>query len=73
MLKIFKKMEYAIISKIAERKFNKKYGCDISIKVKKYDVKDKRGKAKSKIKTEITAYEDDCKKLIAALLIKSSQ
>ena len=72
MLKILKKIECAIISKTAERKINKKYGCDISIKVKEYDVRDKRGKVKSKIKTEITAYEEDCKKLIAALLIRSS-
>lgn len=70
MLKLFKRIQYAILSKTAERRINKKYGCHISIKVKEYEVRDIDGKNKSKIKTEITAYKKDCKKLITALLMK---
>ena len=73
MLQIFKMIQYAILSKTAERKIKKIYGCKISIKSKVYKVRDKQGKIKSKIKTEITAYEEDCKKLIKTLLAKGSR
>ena len=38
-----------------------------------YDVREKDGKVTTKIKTEITTYEKDCKKLIKALLKKSGR
>lgn len=69
MFRLFKKLIYTIISKTTERKINKKYGCDISIKITEYKVRGSDdGKVRTKIKTEIISYEKDCKKLINALL-----
>ena len=70
MLKIFRKMKYAILSKTAERKINKKYGCHISVKIKEFEVLQEDGKVSTIVKTEITSYEKDCKKLINSLLAK---
>lgn len=68
MLKLFNRIKYAILSKTAERKINKKYECCISIKIKEFEVLQEDGKKSTVIKTEITSYEKDCKKLINSLL-----
>ena len=70
MLKLFKRMKYAILSKAAERKINKKYGCRISIRIREFEVLQEDGKVSTIVKTEITSYEKDCKKLIDGLLTK---
>ena len=70
MFKLFRKMKYSILSKIAERKINKKFGIHISIKIKEFKVQQEDGAVKNVIKTEITLYEKDCKKLINVLLKK---
>lgn len=68
MLRFLRKIKYAMISKSAERKINKKYGCHISIKIKEFEVLQEDGKISKIVKTEITTYEKDCKKLIDSLL-----
>lgn len=68
MFKLFRKMKYAILSKTAERKINKKYGCHISIRIKEFEILQEDGKVSKIVKTEITSYEKDCKKLISSLL-----
>ena len=71
MLKLFRKIKYTIMAKIAERKLKKKYGCEMFIKIKEFKVQDKDGTVKKIIKAEITSYEKDYKKLIDVLLTKS--
>ena len=70
MLKLFKRMKYAILSRAAERKLKKKYGCNASIKMKLIRVRKSDGKIAEIIKTEIAAYETDYAKLINVLLTK---
>ena len=70
MLKLFRKIKYTIMSKIAERKLKKKYGCEMFIKINEFKVQDKDGTVKKIIKAEITSYEKDYKKLIDVLLTK---
>lgn len=77
---MFKKLKYAILSKIAKRKMKQMYGRDISIKTNDYDISirfskfdviGQDGKVETKVKAEITTYEKDCEKLINHLLKKS--
>ena len=70
MLKLFKKLKYTTLSKIIERKLRRKYGCNVSIKLNEYAIREKNDKVKTKIKVEITSYEKDCKKLLDNLLTK---
>ena len=71
MFKLLKKLKYAVLSKIAERKLKRKYGCIASVKIKVIKVQQSDGKMVDQIKTEITSYEKDYKKLIDVLLMKS--
>lgn len=70
MLKLFKRIKYSMMSKMAERKLRKKYGCNASIKINLIKVQMPDGKIVNKLKTEITAYEKDYKKLMDVLLTK---
>lgn len=70
MFKIFKRLKYAMLSKIAEYKLNKSCGCNASIKIKLVKVREKNGEIVEKVKTEIIACEKDYKKVINSLLIK---
>ena len=71
MFKLFKRIKYAIISEFAERKINKECECEVNINIKVIKVQEPDGRTAEKIKTEITAYKDDYKKLIDVLLKKS--
>ena len=68
MFKLFRKMKYAMLSKIAERKIKKRYGSHISIKIEEFDVPQENGLVSKMVKTEITSYKKDYEKLISNLI-----
>ena len=70
MLRLFKKIKYAIISKYAERKIDKVCGCEFKIRINVQNVSKPDGKKAEQIKIEVTADSNDCKKLINSLLKK---
>lgn len=70
MFKMFRKIKYAILSKVAERKVKKQYGSSITIKIEEFNVSKEDGTVDKMIKTEITTYQKDYKNLINNLFKK---
>lgn len=62
MLKLFKRMKYAILSKVVKRKIKKVYGLKTSVKISEYDVTLDDGTVTTVIKVELIADKKDCKK-----------
>lgn len=61
MLKLFKRMKYAILSKTLKRDIKKEYGIKTSVKIQEYDVESKDGAVTTVIKVELIADKKDCK------------
>lgn len=61
MLKLFKRMKYAILSKVVKRKIKKEFGLKTSVRISEYDAELKDGTVTTVIKVELIADKEDCK------------